>query len=78
MISSVVRVNGGCGVVNCDFCARQFRDEMNESEGKISECVDRGFFHGHGVTAETDRCKWTEEPTVETTRRCVNKNAGKS
>lgn len=40
---------------------------MTKSGGKISECfsVDWEFFHGHSVSAEIDRCKWTAEPTVE-------------
>lgn len=32
--------------------------------GKINAriSVDWEFFHGHSVTAEKDRCKWTAEP----------------
>lgn len=40
---------------------------MTKSGGKISKClsVDWEFVHGHSVSAEIDRFKWTVEPTVE-------------
>lgn len=39
---------------------------MTERGGNISErvSVDWEFFHGHCVSAEADRCKWTVEPAV--------------
>ena len=39
---------------------------MTKSEGEISECssVDWEFFHGHSVSAEIVRCKWTVESFV--------------
>lgn len=47
--------------------AKLCRDKTTKSEGKISKClsVDWEFIHGHSLSAERDKCKWTVEPTVE-------------
>lgn len=48
--------------------------------GKINAriSVDWEFFHGHSVTAEKDRCKWTAEPNGGEQLLCTNERQKKS